>query len=188
MIKFLTDSFDISPEEAEILSSCFLSKEYKKGDKFLKLGEVSNKIGFIEKGLMKCVLIGSSKEVVDDFVFERQFVANYHSFLTKTKSKKELVCMKNSTVRIAHRNQLEELGERHPFMERIARLISESLFISTHQKLENIRLLSAEERYLQLFESNREILQEIPQYEIASYLNVSPETVSRIRNSLKNRS
>lgn len=89
---------------------------------------------------------------------------------------------------MASRTQLEELGKKHPFLEKMARLIAESLFIATHQKLESLKLLTAEERYLQLVKTNNKALQEIPQYEIASYLNVSPETVSRIRSSIKNRS
>ena len=188
MIKYLTEQFDISQVEAELLASCFCLKVYEKGHPFLKAGEVSHRIGFIDSGLVKCVLIKESKELVDDFVFENQFIANYHSFLTRTASTKALVCMKQSQIRVADRAQLEALGEKHPFMERVARLIAEGLFISTHQKLENIRLLTAEERYLKLFHSNKKLFQDIPQYEIASYLNVSPETVSRIRNSLKNRS
>ena len=188
MIKFLTDRFKLSPNEAGLMASCFQTKAYQKGDKLLNLGEISNRIGFIEKGLVKCTLVGKSKAVVDDFVFENQFVANYHSFLTRTPSKKELVCLQDSVISTAHRTSLEALGEKFGFMEGIARMIAEELFISTHQKLENIRLLSAEDRYLNLFESHQNLLQEIPLYELASYLNVSPETVSRIRNSIKNRS
>ena len=188
MIRFLTESFNISSEEAEILSTCFQVRKFKKGDAFLRLGEISNRVGFIEEGMLKCAMVSNGKEVIDDFVFEHQFVANYHSFLTQTPSGKALVCMKDSTIRVAYRHQLEELGERHLFMERIARLIAEGLFINTHQKLEDIRLLSAEERYLKMLKSSKEMIRELPQYEIASYLNVSPETVSRIRNSIKSRS
>ncbi|MEO1451316.1 MAG: Crp/Fnr family transcriptional regulator, partial [Bacteroidota bacterium] len=66
----------------------------------------------------------------------------------------------------------------------MARQIAERLFISTHEKLEDLRLLSAEERYRKLLRTNGDLLHRIPQYEIASYLNVRPETVSRIRKSL----
>ncbi|MDN5204548.1 Crp/Fnr family transcriptional regulator [Fulvivirgaceae bacterium BMA10] len=184
MNKFLIDNFRISPHEAELFSSCFQVKAYSKGEKFIEYGKVSQKIGFVEKGLLKCVSIGNRKEVIDDFVFENQFVANYYSFLTKNESTKEIICMNDSVIRITTRNQIEELGKKHSFMEQMARNIAEKLFISTHQKLEDIRLLSAEERYLKLLNSNSNIMNEIPQYEIASYLNVSPETVSRIRKKL----
>jgi len=184
MNKFLIDNFKISPNEAELFAACFRPKFYAKGEVFLSVGKVSNKIGFVEEGLLKCLLIGENKEIVDDFVFEKQFVANYHSFLTKQESTKQIVCMTDAIIRITSREKIEELGKKYPFVESVARLITEKLFISTHQKLEDLRMLSAEKRYLKLLKTNVKLLNTIPQYEIASYLNVSPETVSRIRNKL----
>ena len=184
MQNFLIDNFKISPQEAELFVACFHPKSYLKGDKFISVGEVSNKIGFLEKGMLKCVLIGNEREVIDDFVFEKQFVANYHSFLTKKESTKEIVCMTDARISIANREKIEELGRKFSFVEKVARLITEKLFIVTHQKLEDLRILSAEERYLKLLKTNARLLSEIPQYEVASYLNVSPETVSRIRRKL----
>ena len=184
MKKFLIDNFQISPKEAELFQSCFQVKQFSKGEKFIKYGKVSQKIGFVESGLLKCVLIGDKKDIIDDCVFENQFVTNYHSFLTKNKSTKEIVCMHDCVIRITTRNKMEELGKEHSFVEQIARKVTEKLFIATHQKLEDLKLLSAEERYLKLLKTKSKILNEIPQYDIASYLNVSPETVSRIRNNL----
>ena len=63
-------------------------------------------------------------------------------------------------------------------------IISNRAQLTLDKKLENILLLNAEERYVELLNSNGQILNKIPQYEIASYLNVSPETVSRIRKKL----
>lgn len=184
MQNFLINNFKISPHEAELFVACFQPKNYLKGDTFIRVGEVSHKIGFVEKGMLKCVLIGSDKEVIDDFVFENQFVANYHSFLTKKESTKEIVCMTDAKISITNREKIEALGQKYSFVEKVARLITEKLFVATHQKLEDLRILSAEERYLKLLKTNAKLLSKIPQYEIASYLNVSPETVSRIRRKL----
>lgn len=184
MKNFLVERFKISESEAEIFSASFEKINLIKGEIFVDFGKVSNKVGFVETGLLKCSLIGSEKSFVDDFVFENQFVANYYSFLKQEKSNKEIICLKNSVLSVVTRNKLEKLAEKYPFVEKIARQVSEQLFISTAKKLEDIRLLNAEERYLKLVKINRRITTEIPQYEIASYLNVSPETVSRIRNKI----
>ena len=64
--------------------------------------------------------------------------------------------------------------------------VSEQLYIIKQQKLDDLRLLNAEERYLKLLHSNKKMLNSIPQYLIASYLNVSAETVSRIRKKIVN--
>ncbi|WP_299060518.1 Crp/Fnr family transcriptional regulator [uncultured Polaribacter sp.] len=183
MKKFLTNTFNISESNAKLFSDSFERISLNKGEKFVTYGKVNNKVGFVEKGLLKCTLIGSKRSVVDGFIFENQFVANYYSFLRQEKSNKEIVCLKDSVLKIITRNKLEELSE-YPFIESIARQVSEQLFISTSKKLEDIRLLNAEERYLQLVKINKNITNEIPQYEIASFLNVSPETVSRIRKKI----
>lgn len=188
MIEFLINNFQLSSKEAEIFSEGFEEKSYAKNALFIESGKPCNKIGFLEKGLMKCVLIGKEREVVDDFVTENQFVANYYSFLTHKPSSKDIVCIEDSVVRVIQREQLDLLSARYPFIESVARIVTEKLFIATHQKLEALRLLSAEERYLRLLSSNPHIVEKVPQYEIASYLNVSPETVSRIRKKLMRRS
>ena len=184
MKNFLINNFEISESDAELFSASFKKIDLIKGEEFVAYGKISNRIGFVEKGLLKCTLIGNDKSVIDDFVFKNQFVANYYSFLRQEKSNKEIVCLKNSVLKIITRKKLEELASKHSFVEKIARQVSEQLFISTAKKLEDIRLLNAEERYLKLVKINRRITTEIPQYEIASYLNVSPETVSRIRNKI----
>ncbi|MFI8605176.1 Crp/Fnr family transcriptional regulator [Cellulophaga baltica] len=183
MEKFLINNFNISASDAQLFSDSFERINLMKGEKFITYGKVSNRVGFVEKGLLKCTLIGSEKSVVDDFAFENQFVANYYSFLKQEKSNKEIVCLQDSVLRIITRKRLEELSE-YPFIEQIARQVSEQLFITTSKKLEDIRLLSAEERYLKLVKIDKRITDKIPQYEIASFLNVSPETVSRIRKKI----
>ncbi len=184
MKDFLISNFNLSLNEATLFCDCFVAKPYTAGQKFVSYGDVSHKIGFVEKGFLKCVSIGQTKEVIDDFVFDHQFVANYHSFLTKKASTKDIVCITNSIIRVATRERIEELGKKYAFVEQVARIVAEKLFVATHKKLENILLLNAEERYVELLNSNGQILNKIPQYEIASYLNVSPETVSRIRKKL----
>lgn len=188
MIEFLVNTFQITESEAELFAVAFKKKVFSKGERFVQFEKVCHEIGFVEEGLLKCVLIRENKEVIDDFVFTGQFVTNYFSFLTQKASAKDIVCLQDSIIRVISRSQLEELGSKHKFVEQIARIVSERLFLATHQKLEDLRLLTAEERYMKLLTSNSKLLQEIPQYEIASYLNVSPETVSRIRKLLTERS
>lgn len=184
----LINTFKVSEANAMLFLSSFEKRTLAKGEKFLAHGRVSSKVGFVEEGLLKCVLINGDKTMVDDFVFEGQFVANYHSFLKQEASNKDIVCMKKSVIRTITKHKLDELAKEHSFVADVARQVAENLFIDTYQKLEDIRILNAEERYLKLVGVNKRIVNEIPQYEIASYLNVSPETVSRVRSKLASRS
>ncbi len=188
MKNWLIQTFNISESDAEVFSASFEKVTLVKGEKFIPYGKVNNKIGFVEKGLLKCTLIGANKTLVDDFVFENQFVANYYSFLKEEVSNKDITCLKDSVLRVITRKQLNELANKHPFVEKMARQIAEELFTSTAEKLEDVKLLSAEERYIKLLKIYKRNIDEIPQYEIASYLNISPETVSRIRRKISLRS
>jgi CRP-like cAMP-binding protein len=188
MTSFLIQTFQISKAQAEAFSSCFELQTLKQGDYFVKQGEIPHKIGFLEEGLLKCVLYNDNRSVIDDFAFPGNFVANYYSFLKKEPSNKALICLKDTVLRVTTRDKLSAFDKKHPFTIDLARRVAEKLFLNTHDKLENLRLLNAEERYLNLIKTNQHIALEIPQYEIASYLNVSPETVSRIRRKIAHRS
>ena len=188
MKQILIDTFNLIEAEAELFVNSFERISLLKGEPFIAHGKVCDKVGFVEKGLLKCTLIGQNKSVIDDFVFENQFVANHYSFLKQKPSNKEIICLEDSVLKIISRQKLNELSNKYPFVEIMARRVSEQLFLSTAEKLENMRLLSAEERYLRLLELNKQIFEKVPQYEIASYLNVSPETISRIRNKVASRS
>jgi len=186
MIQFLIDNFELTAEEAKVFSASFFYKNYSKGAIFIPYGKTCNQIGFVKEGILKCVTIGKNKEIIDDFTFENQFVTNYYSFLTETKSTKNIICIADCSLLVIDRKKLQLLSQNHPFIEQIARKVTEKLYLSLHQKINDLRLLNAEERYLKLFKSNKRILTDIPQYDIASYLNVSPETVSRIRKKVTN--
>ncbi len=188
MNTFLIDTFQITKEEAQIFSSSFRTEEYLKGDIFIKSGIVCNKIGFVKKGILKCIAVGKEKELIDDFIFDNQFVSDYYSYLIKKKSTKDIICLENCTIHVIDRKKLEKLSKNYPSIGLIAKQVTERLYISTQQKLDDLRLLNAEERYLKLLDSNKRFVDKIPQYEIASYLSVSPETVSRIRKKLIKRS
>ncbi|GAA3656524.1 Crp/Fnr family transcriptional regulator [Flavivirga jejuensis] len=188
MNNFFIDTFKITTNEAQILSSSFYIEEYSKGDIFLKHGDICNTIGFVKKGLLKSITIGKEKELIDDFIFENQFVADYRSYLTKKKSTKDIICIENCTIHTIHREKLEELSNKYLFISKIEKKVTEHLYVLAEKKFDDLRLLNAKERYLKLFNSNRRLLYKIPQYDIASCLSISPETVSRIRKKLTKRS
>lgn len=178
--------FDISQEEASIFLVEFKKKEVKKNEVFIAEGEICHVVGLIEQGLMVCVYNKDGEEVIDEFGFENGFITNYYSFLTQTPSLKEIRALEDSTIYVISRQSLEELGNQHPFIERMSRIMNEKLFLRAHERIKSFLLESAQERYEKLIAQRYDLTTRIPQYMIASYLHVKPETISRIRKKMSN--
>jgi CRP-like cAMP-binding protein len=180
----LMANFQLALAEADVFLSAFKTVTVEKNDVFIEEGKVCHKIGLVEKGLLMCVYPNRDKMIVDEFAFENSFVTNYSSFLTRSPSEKEIRCVERCTLRVIDRVVLEGLGKNHPFLERMSRIMNERLFLRTHDRLKSLLLLRPSERYRQLIDERRDLAERIPQYLIAAYLNVKPETISRIRKKM----
>lgn len=184
LIVHLASNLQLTEEEATIFLSAFELVTLKKGEVFAYPGDLCKRIGLIESGLMKCVLFQEEKEVVFEFAYENSFIADYYSFVTGTSSKKMISCLEPTTVYVTTKVKLAQLSSRYAFIERISRMTNEQLFIRMHEKSTSLLLDSASERYRKLIVARHDLAQRIPQYLLASYLNVKPETISRIRKQL----
>jgi CRP-like cAMP-binding protein len=182
--KNIQSVFGISEEQADIFLSAFTKIELKKNEVFMEQGQVCHKVGLIEKGLMKCVFDNNGEELVFEFSYENSFISDYYSFLTQTPSQKEIRCMEDTTVYVVTRQALLELSKEHPFIIRMSNDINAKLFIRMHDRLKSFLLDNATERYQKLLAERQDLAQRIPQYFLASYLNVKPETISRIRKKI----
>ena len=184
ILNYLISSFHLTSDEVSVFLSAFERIVLKKHEVFVQHGEICNKIGLIESGLMNCSLLNDGEKAVFEFAYENTFIADYYSFLTKTPSAKEIVCLEDTILYVVTRQALEELSAKFTYIERISRITNERLFLRMHEKLTSLMLDSASLRYQKLVAERRDLPQRIPQYLLASYLNVKPETLSRIRNKI----
>ena len=182
--KHLQTVFNISEEEVDIFLSVFTKTTLKKNTVFLEQGQVCNKVALIEKGLLKCVYHKNGEEIVFEFSFENNFISDYYSFLTDTSSQKEIRCIENSTLYVTTKQHLEKLGNKYSFIESMSRKVNEKLFLTIHNRLKSKLLDTPTEQYQKLLLERPDLVSRIPQYLIASYLNVKPETISRIRKKI----
>lgn len=176
--------FALNDEDAGLFLSSFKRMTLKKGELFSIEGQVCNRIGLIETGLVKCVFPKDGIETVFEFAFEGQFIADYYSFITRSPSEKQIVCLEDTVVYLITQERLEKLGSAHPFIGDMSRRMNELLFLKMHDKARSLLLEDAQQRYLKLISQRPDLVNRIPQYLLASYLNVTPETVSRIRKKL----
>lgn len=168
------------------MASVLTVKEYRKGEFFVRTGEVCCNVGFVVKGLFRTYYELDGSEVVAGFFYEPGFVTEYSSFLRQEPSHRTLVAMEPSRVLCMNFADLQTLYSEHGAEgERLGRLVAEHLFHAFNDRAASLMLETPEQRYLSFEQRSKHLLQRVPLYHIASYLNITPETLSRIRRRLQ---
>jgi CRP-like cAMP-binding protein len=160
---------------------CIVKATIAKNEQILKPGEHCNFIAFIHEGSFRFYYDKDGIEKIIAFNFKGDFVSNYRSFLTGKPSDHYIEAMQDSVIYKINLQELNSLYDKHKNIERLGRLIAENLYLMVASRLDSFMFHTPEERYKALIERNSRLLNEVPQYMIASYLGVKPETLSRIR-------
>jgi CRP-like cAMP-binding protein len=184
VMKIISRVIPVEEEHLDVFFSAFKPVSYRKGDYFVREGQVGRYIGFILKGCMMCIYNKDGKEFIDEFSMDNEFVSAYASFITGVPADKDIICLEDCDLLILSYHRLQELFERNPVFERAGRLMAEMLFINWQQRVKSLLLDDAETRYLKLIENRPDLVKRVPQYLVAQYLGVSPETLSRIRKNI----
>ncbi len=182
--KHIGELVSLQEDDLKVFLSKFRPVSLKKGEYFIREGQISRKVGFIVRGSMLCSYNKDGKDIIDEFSMEKEFVTDYFSFLTNLPAEKDVKCLEDTELVVIGYEAMQELYIADPIFEKVGRLMAESLFINWQQKAKSLMLDDAEARYLKLIEQRPNLLQRVPQYLIASYLNVRPETLSRIRKKI----
>lgn len=161
-------------------------KEYKQGDYMYRQGDVCNHISFLCSGLLRCYYItDDGKEVITAFVYEGDYYSDYESFLTRKPTNIITKLMEDTTVLNVSYQDLQSLYDLYPQSERVGRLIAENLFIILSNRTSSFQFESPEVRYKKFLQGNEPLIQRIPLYMVASYIGITPEALSRIRNRIR---
>ena len=118
------------------------------------------------------------------FFSPNKFISNYPCFLLGNKSKFYIRALENSSITLIHKNDLFLLYKQLQKIQELSRNVVENLYIEISEKYESFFLKTAEERYVELINSEPNIFKIVPQYMIASYLGITPEGLSRIKKRI----
>jgi CRP-like cAMP-binding protein len=174
----------LSKEEAAAIEESMSVKKFKKGDCILREGQVSVDTYFILQGLVREYLLVDGEDKTTNFFSEEQWIISLSNFNDQNTATHNLVCMEDTEVSYANEQQAQEMFKKFPRFETISRAIVEADFAEHKKQLTSYLTDSPEQRYLKLVKSRPDILQRVPQYHIASYVGVKPESLSRIRKRI----
>ena len=180
----LAQQAELPAEEWEFFRSRLARLLVPEGAHFLHEGEVERRIAYVVRGLFRLYSRREGREINLGFDCEDRFVAGYESFVLRTPSSVAIQALENSELLAFDHETLEVAYSRHPCWERIGRLMAERETLQRTRKERELRCLTPQQRYLRLYQRDLPWLGRVPQYHVASFLGVTPETLSRIRARL----
>jgi CRP-like cAMP-binding protein len=170
-------------QKEHYLKFCEISqvKSYDKKEFILKENSICPFVGFVEKGTVRSFIRKNDKEFNNDFYFNNSFISAYRSFVTQTPAYSNIQAMSKTTIRYITFDQIKKLENTSDSWNKFGKYIAEQFFIRKCTRETSFLIKSAKERYDSLIKSHPKIEQLMPQYAIASYLRIEPETLSRIK-------
>jgi CRP-like cAMP-binding protein len=184
LITYFEKFIELGEEERAFIQENIPVKKVPKNELLLKEGDVSTEFYFMLTGSARLFYNSASGEKTAFFYFENSFVSSYESFTKQVPAKHNLQVMEDSTVAIITAEVAYKLVNLYPAFDFLARTMMEEELIMCQEIISTFITLSAEERYLKLIDSNDQILQRIPQHQLATYLGITAETLSRIRKRI----
>jgi len=170
-----------SEESWELLQECISVLEFKKNQPLLRAGEVCTALFFVIKGLCKSCYERDGKEINTAFFFENDFAANVKSLTSSTTSEYAIVACEATVVCRLDKSSLLRAYMKSHEIESFGRKTLEKITIQQEEQLHHFQLLTPRERFERLVAEHPEFLQRISLTQIASYLGMSRETLSRLR-------
>ncbi|MCT4643734.1 MAG: Crp/Fnr family transcriptional regulator [Carboxylicivirga sp.] len=181
LIENIKHYIDLNKEEIALLEEAAVRKTFRKKTIIFEEGKVSDEIYFVTSGCVRLFYNNEGNEKTAFFYTEGQFICAGESFTFNIPAIENYEAIEDTELYIFSKASIIELTNNLPKMEVIARIATENELI-TYQKLVAFFITkSAEERYLDLLNTQKDLFQRVPQQYIASYLGVSPETLSRIK-------
>lgn len=163
-------------------------REINKGEYLFWEGDVCQFIGFIVRGCFRVFFLKNGKEITFDFFLENRPIADYESYFRKHPTRFYLQAVEASELIILNESAIKLLFEEPRDGQRLQRIFVENLFFRFRDKLLSLYIDEPEERYLNLLQTEPELLQRVPQYHLASYLGIDPESLSRFKRRILSRS
>ena len=185
LIKKFEEKIQLTKEEKELSKTFFAPKKLRKKQYLLQEGDVCKYIAFVEKGILRSYTVDEKgTEHILQFAFEGWWISDQYSFLTGEPSIYNIDSLEDSELLLLSKQAEEQLLTQIPKFERYFRILMQNNLIARQRRIESSLSKSAEMRYADFVDSCPTIPQRVPQHMMASFLGITPETLSRIRKQI----
>jgi len=174
----------LSAQEKESIAELMIIRSFPKGALILREGQISTNCYTILEGCIRQYYLKDGEERTTFFYTEGETIYAQRGSEQKAPAKHYLACVEDTTLTMMTQENENELFRRFPRFERLSRVALEEELGRYQEMLAAFMISSPEERYLNLLKNRPELLDRVPHYQLASYLGVKPESLSRIRKRI----
>ena len=167
--------------DTTLIAALFQPLLLKKGEYFVQQGQVCHHVGFIHAGVLRYFINQDGDEKIYDFGLENDFACDYESFLPQRPCRRSIQAIEDSGLLVISWANLQRLFTELSYGERFGRMAIEQIFVKTIGQLVSLYTDSPELRYQAFLETYPTLSNRITQYQIASFVGVKPQSLSRIR-------
>ncbi|MGE8556808.1 MAG: Crp/Fnr family transcriptional regulator [Chryseobacterium jejuense] len=183
--KHIREYVDISDEKLEKYCSAFTHRKIKKKEFLLEEGSICDFEGFVVNGCFKVFHTDrNAAEQILYFAIENWWISDIDSFINRIPSKLTIQALENSEILLISKKDKEQLYLEMPEVERLMRLKFQSSIIALQRRIIDNLSKSSEERYIEFLKKYPQIAHRLTNIQIAAYLGVTPESLSRVRKKI----
>jgi CRP-like cAMP-binding protein len=181
----ITGTLKLTEEEFELMLSHFRLELIPRGSFYLKAGNISKHKAYINKGCTRTFTVDErEREHIMFFSFEDWWIADFESYYTQQPAKQFIQAMEDCELLCISKCDLDKLEEQIPKLRLFFQEKKQKMIFATMNNLREVKSLTPEERYLNLIKKHPHIFQRIPLQYIASYLDIEPPSLSRLRRRI----
>ncbi len=184
LLQVLNNINILSPVIKSELESYLVEEHYPKKTILLKEGQVSHRIYFVKQGFTRAYYHKSGNEFTSWFMGQGEIIVSVYSFFSRKPSFENIQVLEDSVLQSIGWDELQSIYKNHPEFNLTGRLITEQYYIRSEERAINLQTLSAKQRYENLLATYPGILQKASLGQIASFLSIKQETLSRIRGKV----
>ncbi len=178
----------LTKEEENLIRGYLIPKKIRKKQYLLQENDICKYVAFVEKGALRSYTISEKgSEHIIQFALEGWLISDLYSFLTGEEATYNIDALEDSELILTSKAALEEMLQKIPKYETYTRIQITGAYIAMQRRLSSIISSNLEERYTYFASIYPEIIQRVPQHMIASYMGLTPETLSRVRKRLSNK-
>lgn len=182
--KYIQTYFEVSKDDLTKISAFFKPVTLNKGDFFLKAGRCSDRLGFVQSGIIREFVHIGTKEVTKWISTKGYFTIDIHSFYFQQPARWNIQALKDCELYVIDKTDYQKIQQVIPRWSELEKLFIAKCFAVLEDRVLQHISLSAEERYTQLFNFNKELFNQVPLQYLASMLGMTPETLSRLRKKV----